>query len=58
MNISLKDNLMKENDLSPGGLNTWSGVREMGGGRSVLSPSTYADSICISKYIKAGVSQD
>lgn len=32
MNISLKDNLMKENDLSPGGLNTWSGVREMGGG--------------------------
>lgn len=58
MNISLKDNLMKENDLSPGGLNTWSGVGEMGGGRSVLSPSTYADSMCISTYIKAGVSQD
>lgn len=59
MNISLKDNLMKENDLSPGGLNTWSGVGEMGGGgREVLSPSTYADSMCISTYIKAGVSQD
>lgn len=32
MNMSLKDNLMKENDLSPGGLDTWSGVGEMGGG--------------------------
>lgn len=56
MNMSLKDNLMKENDLSPGGLDTWSGVGEMGG--SVLSLSTYAESMCISTYIKAGVSQD
>lgn len=32
MNMSSKDNLMKKNDLSPGGLDTWSGVGEMGGG--------------------------
>lgn len=57
MNMSLKDNLMKENYLSPGGLDTWSGVGEMGGG-SVLSLSIYAESMCISTYIKAGVSQD